>query len=483
VRYAYAITAALLAGGATATLTLQQPLGAQVAQNAPGTIDAATPRPGAPMSFADLAAKLQPAVVNISTTQRIEVQQGGNPFAGTPFDEFFRRFGGGGGGGDSDGRPVTREATSLGSGFIISPDGYVVTNNHVISGGAGRGQGNAVVSEITVTLPDRKEYKATVVGRDLTSDLALLKIDARNLPFVQFGDSTRVRVGDWVVAIGNPFGLGGTVTAGIVSALHRNIGLGGAYDRYIQTDASINQGNSGGPMFDLQGNVIGINTAIFGIQPMTEDIATSLGLPKDRGEIVARVEPGEAAARAGIRQGDVIVKVDGKDVTPDNTLSYMIANSQIGSKVNIELIRDGRRQTVSAVVGERPPEEQLAGGGDNFDDDDGAAPGQQATPQNARALIGLGLTTVTPEIARQLGIPATTRGVAVTSVDQSSDAASQGLQSRDIILSINQRPVANVQEATTAVDAARKAGRKSVLLLVQRGPNPPRYVGVEIRSN
>jgi serine protease Do len=360
-----------------------------------------------------------------------------------------------------------------------------------------------------------------VVGRDLTSDLALLKIDARNLPFVQFGDSTRVRVGDWVVAIGNPFGLGGTVTAGIVSALHRNIGLGGAYDRYIQTDASINQGNSGGPMFDLQGNVIGINTAIFsptggnvgigfaipaeearpvidalkkggrvkrgylgvGIQPMTEDIATSLGLPKDRGEIVARVEPGEAAARAGIRQGDVIVKVDGKDVTPDNTLSYMIANSQIGSKVNIELIRDGRRQTVSAVVGERPPEEQLAGGGDNFDDDDGAAPGQQATPQNARALIGLGLTTVTPEIARQLGIPATTRGVAVTSVDQSSDAASQGLQSRDIILSINQRPVANVQEATTAVDAARKAGRKSVLLLVQRGPNPPRYVGVEIRSN
>jgi len=519
VRYAYAITAALLAGGATATLTLQQPVGAQVAQNAPGAINSVAPRAGAPLSFADLAAKLQPAVVNISTTQRVQVNQQ-NPFAGTPFDDLFRRFGGGAPGTDDNGRPITREATSLGSGFIVSPDGYVVTNNHVISGGAG-GRGNAVVSAITVTLPDRKEYKATVVGRDVASDLALLKIEARDLPFVQFGDSKRTRVGDWVVAIGNPFGLGGTVTAGIVSALHRNIGLGGAYDRYIQTDASINQGNSGGPMFDLQGNVIGINTAIFsptggnvgigfaipaeearpvidalkkggrvkrgylgvGIQPMTEDIAASLGLPKDRGEIVARVEPGEAAARAGIRQGDVIVKVDGKEVTPDNTLSYMVANSQIGSKVNIELIRDGKRQTVSAVVGERPPEEQLAGGGGNFDDDDGAAPGQQATPQNARALIGLGLTTVTPEIARQLGIPATTRGVAVTSVDQSSDAASQGLQSRDIILSINQRPVANVQEATTAVDAARKAGRKSVLLLVQRGPNPPRYVGVEIRSN
>ena len=319
-RYAYAITAALLAGGATATLTMQQPAGAQVAQNAPGSIDAGAPKPGAPMSFADLAARLQPAVVNISTTQKIQVRGSGgnNAFAGTPFEELFKRFGGGGT--DDNGKPITREATSLGSGFIISPDGYVVTNNHVISGGP-QAQGNAVVSSITVTLPDRKEYKATVVGRDTASDLALLKIDIKGAPFVQFGDPTQTRVGDWVVAIGNPFGLGGTVTAGIVSALHRSIGAGQLYDRYIQTDASINQGNSGGPMFDLKGNVIGINTAIFsptggnvgigfaipaeeakpiietlksgnkikrgylgvGIQPMTEDIAAGLGLPKDRG--------------------------------------------------------------------------------------------------------------------------------------------------------------------------------------------------------
>ena len=520
-RYAYAITAALLAGGATATLTLQQPVGAQVAQNAPGAINSAAPRAGAPLSFADLAAKLQPAVVNISTTQRVQVNQQ-NPFAGTPFDDLFKRFGGGGGGGtDEEGKPVTREATSLGSGFIVSPDGYVVTNNHVISGGAGGpgARSNAVVSAITVTLPDRKEYKATVVGRDVASDLALLKIEAKNLPFVQFGDSTRTRVGDWVVAIGNPFGLGGTVTAGIVSALHRNIGLGGAYDRYIQTDASINQGNSGGPMFDLNGNVIGINTAIFsptggnvgigfaipaeeakpviealkgggrvkrgylgiGIQPVTEDIAASLGLPKDRGEIVARVEPGYPAARAGIRQGDVIVKVAGQDVTPDNTLSYIIANSGIGARVPIELIRDGKRQTVTAVVGERPPEEQLAG----LDQPDGdeAVPGSNSAQPSARASLGLSLQTLTPEIARQIGLPATVKGAVVSGVDQSSDAAAQGLQARDVILSINQRATPTAQEAVTAVDAARKAGRKSVLLLVQRGSGPPRYVGVEIRSN
>jgi serine protease Do len=518
VRYAYAITAALLAGGATATLTLQQPVGAQVAQNAPGAIAPVVPRAGAPLSFADLAARLQPAVVNISTTQRIEVTNA-NPFSGTPFDELFRRFGQGGD--TPDGRPVTREATSLGSGFIISADGYVVTNNHVISGGGGARRGSAVVSSITVTLPDRKEYSARVIGRDPQSDLALLKIEAKNLPFVQFGDSTQTRVGDWVVAIGNPFGLGGTVTAGIVSALHRNIGLGGAYDRYIQTDASINQGNSGGPMFDLQGNVIGINTAIFsptggnvgigfaipaeearpvietlksgsrvkrgylgvGIQPMTEDIATSLGLPKDRGEIVARVEPGEPAARAGVRQGDVIVRVAGRDVTPDNTLSYIVANSPIGSRVPIELIRDGKRMTVTAIVGERPPEEQLAASSGFDEEEEGGAPTSEgATPQSTRAAIGLNLQTLTPQIARQLGIAATVKGVVVSGVDPASDAASQGLQARDVILSINQRPTTTAQEAAAAVDAALKAGRKSVLLLVQRGSGPPRYVGVEVRK-
>ncbi|KQX20800.1 MULTISPECIES: Do family serine endopeptidase [unclassified Sphingomonas] len=518
-RYAYGITAALLAGGAAATLTLQQPVGAQVAQNAPGSINAAAPRPGAPMSFADLAAKLQPAVVNISTTQKIQVRGGGNAFSGTPFEELFRRFGGGAT--DEGGKPITREATSLGSGFIISADGYVVTNNHVISASPEGGSG-AVVSSITVTLPDRKEYKATIVGRDQTSDLALLKIDAKNLPFVQFGDSTRTRVGDWVVAIGNPFGLGGTVTAGIVSALHRSIGINGPYDRYIQTDASINQGNSGGPMFDLQGNVIGINTAIFsptggnvgigfaipaeeakpiidqlrtgqrvrrgylgvGIQPMTEDIASSLGLAKDRGEIVARVEPGEAAARAGIRQGDVIVKVDNQEITPDNTLSYIVGKAAVGARLPVELIREGQRKTVTVTLGERPPEDQLANAGNLDDDQDDGVPGagQSAPDQPTRSAIGLGLQTLTPDIARRLGVSATLRGVVINYVDPSSDAAANGFQPRDIILQINNVPVTTVQAAAAQIADAQKAKRPTVLLFVQRGNNPPRYVGVQLRN-
>ncbi len=519
-RYAYAITAAMLAGGATATMVLQAPVGAQVAQNAPGAIQSAAPRAGAPLSFADLAAKLQPAVVNISTTSRVPVaQNSGNPFAGTPFGDLFGQFGMRGDQQDQGGRPQTREATSLGSGFIISADGYVVTNNHVISGGpGGRGQAAPTVDSITVTLPDRKEYKARLVGRDVVSDLALLKIEARNLPFVNFGDSTATRVGDWVVAIGNPFGLGGTVTAGIVSALHRNIGLGGAYDRYIQTDASINQGNSGGPMFDLQGNVIGINTAIFsptggnvgigfaipaeqarpvietlknggkirrgylgvGIQPMSEDIAAGLGLPKDTGEIVARVEPGEAAARAGIRQGDVIVKVNNKPVTPDNTLSYIVANTPVGTRVPVELIRDGKRQTVTAVVGERPPEDQLAAADNGDNDGQGTSPSQGA--QSTRDSIGLGLQALTPEIGRQIGVPATVRGLVVSSVDSNSDAASEGIQRGDVILSINQRATLTVADATAAINAAKAAGRGTVLLLVQRGAGGSRYIGVKINA-
>jgi serine protease Do len=514
VRYAYAITAALLAGGTTTALVLQQPLSAQVAQNAPGTIQSAAPRAGAPMSFADLAAKLQPAVVNISTTQRVQVQQG-NPFAGTPFGDFFGQFGGGGT--DNSGKPVTREATSLGSGFIISPDGYVVTNNHVISGGPGEGT-KPVVSSITVTLPDRKEYKATVIGRDIASDLALLKIEAKGLPFVEFGDSKRTRVGDWVVAIGNPFGLGGTVTAGIISALHRNIGLGGAYDRYLQTDASINQGNSGGPMFDLNGNVIGINTAIFsptggnvgigfaipaeeakpvidalkkggrvqrgylgvGIQPITDEIASALGLPKNRGEIVARIEPGQAAARAGVKQGDVIVKVNNQDVTPDNTLSYIVANLPIGSRVPIELIRDGKRMTVTAVVGQRPPEEQLAQA-DGFGEDGDQTPDQGT--QSSSAALGLSLQALTPQIAQQLGVQPNTQAVVIGSVDQSSDAAAKGLRRGDLILSINQTPVTTPQAVAAIVAQARKANRDSVVLLVQRGNAPPRYLGVSLNKN
>jgi len=388
VRYAYAITGALLLSGAAAAMTLDQPPAGQTAQNEPGVIAATVPRAGAPMSFADMVAKLQPAVVNISTTQRVQVQQQ-NPFAGTPFGDLFGQFNGGDQGGNG-GTPITREAQSLGSGFIISPDGYVVTNNHVIAAGAK----GATVESIKVILIDRKEYTAKLIGRDPASDLALLKVDATNLPYVKFGDSAKARVGDWVVAIGNPFGLGSTVTAGIVSALHRVTGQGGAYDRFIQTDASINQGNSGGPMFDLNGNVIGINSQILsptggnvgigfaipaeeaqpivntlmkgtvikrgylgvGPQPLDDDLAASFGLPKNHGELIRTVEPNEGAAKAGIQVGDVVVRVGGKDVTPDQSLSYLVANQNPGSRIPIDLIRQGKPMTLTATIGTRPSE-------------------------------------------------------------------------------------------------------------------------------
>ena len=510
VRYAYGVAMALLLGGTTFSLATGK-AGAQVAQNEPGT-SALAPRPGAPMSFADLTAKLAPAVVYISTKQRVPVKSQPDPF-----EEFFRRFDPTqpqSGTNDNSGgaQPRTREAGSLGSGFIISPDGYVVTNNHLIQGLTGTG----TVDSVTVTTTDRHEYPARIIGRDETSDLALLKIEGRNLPFVKWGDSTKARVGDWVIAIGNPFALGGTVTAGIVSAIHRSINSG-PYDRYIQTDAAINQGNSGGPMFDLNGNVVGINTAIYspsggnvgigfaipaeqakpvvqqlmkgerihrgylgvGIQPMTDDVAAGLNLPKDHGEIVSRIEPGQPAARAGVQQGDVIVKVNGQDVTPDNTLSYIVASLPVGSKVKIGVIRNGKPVTLNAVLAERPPEDQLAAaGGDN--DNDGVPDSGQATPNNLRSSLGLSLQTLTPQMVQQLGLTPGTHGVVVTGVDESSDAGSKGLQPRDVILSIGQRPVANTAEAVAAVEAAKKAGFKTVLLLVQRGNRPATYLGVDL---
>ena len=507
-RYAYAITTALLLGGTAATLSMH-PLGAQVAQNEPGAIQAMPPSRGAPVSFADLAARLQPAVVNISTTQRVQVSS--NPLEGTPFGGLF------GGQLGQGGRPVTRQATSLGSGFIISADGYIVTNNHVISPDR---RGGGTVESITVIMPDRKEYKAKLIGRDQQSDLAVLKIEAANLPFVRFGDSTRARVGDWVMAIGNPFGLGGTVTAGIVSALHRNTGQGGAYDRYIQTDASINQGNSGGPMFDLAGNVIGINSAIFSptggnvgigfaipaeqakpiidtlmkgatiergylgvqIQPLDEDIADSLGLNKNEGELIASVVPGESAAKAGIRQGDVIAKVNGRTVTPDETLSFIVANLPVGTRVPIELIRDGKRMTLTAILGKRPPEEQIAQFGDDSEEGFGDEPGTD-TQQASQASIGVAVVPLTPAIARQVGVEASVQGVVITAVDPSSDAAEKQLRRGDVIISVNQSPVKTSADLTKVVGVARSAGRPTVLVQVQRGTGRPVYLGIRIREN
>ncbi len=495
-RYAYAITGALLLGGATASLALQP--AQQAAQNDPVEMQTVVPRAGAPGSFADLVAKLQPAVVNISTKQTIVQTAQVNPFQGTPFGDLFGQFGG-----QQGGAPVKRQGQSLGSGFIISADGYIVTNNHVIAPGA-RG---ASVDSITVILPDRKEYVARVIGRDPTSDLALLKINATGLPYVRFGDSTRARVGDWVVAIGNPFGLGGTVTAGIVSAVHRVTG-GGASDRFIQTDASINQGNSGGPMFNLQGDVIGINSQIFsqsggnigigfaipaedakpvidtlmkggaikrgylgvGIQPVDDDIASALGLPKDRGELIARVEPGEAAAKAGVKAGDVVLRVNGTEVTPDETLSRLVANVRPGQQARLDILRDGKPQTINALVGTRPSEEALASLNGNGDDDNGLGgddDGATTPGQPAASPLGLRVVPLTPQIARQVGVDSTVQGVAVAGLDPSTDAG-QKLKAGDVITAVNFTPVRTAADLAARVGAANAQGRDQVVLSVQR---------------
>ncbi|WP_228275121.1 Do family serine endopeptidase [Stakelama tenebrarum] len=479
-------------------MTIHQPAGAQTAQNEPGAIQAQAPRPNAPMSFAEMVEKLQPAVVNISTTQRVEVPT--NPFAGTPFGEFFGNRGGGG--------SRTQEAESLGSGFVISDDGYVVTNNHVVAPGNAR----AVVESITVTLSDGREYEAQLVGRDAQSDLAVLKIDGDGLPFVRFGDSTAARVGDWVVAIGNPFGLGGTVTAGIISAVHRVTGAG-AYDRFIQTDASINRGNSGGPMFDLNGNVIGINSQIYSptggnvgigfaipaeeakpvidtliaggeikrgylgvqMQDLSDDLADALGVPKGKGTLIARVEPGEAAAKAGLKAGDLVVKVGGKDVTPDQTLSYLVANIEPGKRVPVEVIREGERRTFQVTLGTRPSEEELAG----FDPNDDSTPPSAETPDSAAASLGLIVRPLTPQIARSVGIDPETEGVVVLRVDPSSAAGQQGLRRGDVITSANRKPVKSPQELAEIVTGAKQAGNGTVVVYIQRG-RAGRFVPLQI---
>jgi serine protease Do len=521
VRTVYAITSALLLGGATLALTTHMPLGAQEAATAEPSTNRApiTPRAGAPASFADLVQQLQPAVVNISTRQRVEVQARRNPFQGTPLEQFFGQQG-------PQGQPQTRRGSSLGSGFIISADGYIVTNNHVVSPGAP----NAVVEQITVTMPDRTEYTARVVGRDPDSDLAVLKIDGRNLPFVRFGDSTRTRVGDWVVAIGNPLGFGGTVTSGIVSALYRNVGpggvgTGGAFDRYIQTDAAINQGNSGGPMFDMAGNVVGINSAIIspnggniglgfaipsevaepivrqliegrtiargylGIErvPVNEDLAASLGIPNGRGEFIQRVVPGQAAERAGIRPGDVVLRVNGQEVSPDNTLSYVVANVRPGTRIPIELIREGRRLTVTATVGTRPSAEELAAEAQSqqFNPDEEQEFTQRADPgrssdQLIRDSLGLITQQLTPEIAAQVGVESTTRGVVIAAVNASSDAAQRGLGRGFVIIGANNRPVTSNDDLAAAITEVRRQNRSAILLQVTRRGIRPAFVPVRL---
>lgn len=478
VRYVYGVTAALLLGGTTLALA------SQTAQPVPALTTAATaqagaivPRAGAPTSFADLVTRLQPAVVNISTKAKVPVAIQINPFSG-------------------ERSPVMQEQQGGGSGFFVSNDGYIVTNNHVIASDQGQ-----VVNSITVTLSDGKEFKARVVGRDMQSDLAVLKIEATDTPFVKFGRSSDMRAGDWVVAIGNPLGIGSSVTAGIVSAVQRNFGAG-AYDRFIQTDTAINRGNSGGPLFDMNGDVIGINNRLIGpgvniglnfaipsdaaspvvdalrkgsaptrgflgvgLGPVDEDTAAALGLAKDRGEFIGSIQPGQPAERAGLKVGDVVVKVNNQEVTPNNTLSYVVSNLKPGTRIPIELIRDGRRMTVNATVGTRPPEDQLQGKTFNPEEEK-TIDQNQGTADDAlvRDSLGMAVEPVTPDIARAVGVDSNTRGVVISAVSGSSDAARKGLGRGIIVMAANGQPVTTAAQLAQQIKAAKAQGRAAIML-------------------
>jgi serine protease Do len=450
---------------------------------------------GSPDGFADLAAKLLPAVVNISTSQTIKAEKGGRGGGpempqvppGSPFEEFFKEFFDHNQqrGGNSQREAVPRHATSLGSGFIIDSSGFVVTNNHVI----------ADADEITVTLQDDTSFKAEVVGRDLKTDLALLRVKPKDpLPAVKFGDSDQTRVGDWVLAIGNPFGLGGSVTAGILSARSREIN-GGPYDDFLQTDASINKGNSGGPMFNMAGDVIGINTAIYSpsggsigigfaipsnlakpvieqlkqfghsrrgwlgvnIQSVTEEIAESLGLDKPRGALIASVREGGPAQTAGILPGDVVLTFDGKEVVDMRHLPRIVAETPIDKQVKVTVWRKRKEETLDVKVGELQETEQVAAN----------APAKQppaAQPESVKAL-GLSLSNVTPELRERFSLAEDAAGVIVTEVDAESQAA-KSVHAGDIIVEVAQEEVKHPAEVAAKIEDARKAGRKSVLLLV-----------------
>ncbi len=473
---------------------------------------------GAPESFADLSAALLPAVVNISSSQAAEkrADRGGPGVGpeipqfppGSPFEQFFRDFlernRRGEQRGDNNRRPGPQQgpeqgpgqgpgsgrSVSLGSGFIIDPTGYIVTNNHVIDG----------ADEITVTLTDNTTLKAKLIGKDERVDPALLKVESdKPLKAVPFGDSDASRVGDWVLAIGNPFGLGGSVTAGIVSARGRDIRQG-PYDDFIQTDAAINRGNSGGPLFNMDGQVIGINTAIYSpsggsvgigfsvpsnmakavvaqlreygrarrgwlgvsIQQVTPEIAESIGLPNASGALVGRVNEDGPADKAGIRGGDVILKFNNQDVKEMRTLPRIVAETGVGRGVPVLLWRDGKEVTVQAAVGELPDEIVQASAGPTP---------TPAKPRPTAEIAGLGarLSPLSDDLRQQFKLGAEQKGVVVTDVSNDGPLASRGIKAGDVIVEVQQQPVTTPANVVELMDRYRKQNRKTVLMLVQSG--------------
>ncbi len=445
----------------------------------------------APVSFAELAERLSPAVVNITTTQVVTpTEEGPVPMVppGSPFEEFFRQFRD-----RQQDRP--ERASALGSGFIISADGYIVTNNHVIE----------KADEIQIELFTGATLKAELVGRDPKTDIAVLKVTSDTpLPFVSFGDSDVSRVGDWVMAIGNPLGQGFSVSAGIISA--RNRSLRGSYDDFIQTDAAINRGNSGGPLFNMGGDVIGVNTAIlspnggsigigfsmssnvvktvveqlrsFGetrrgwlgvrIQPVDPSMADALGLASVAGAMISGVNEGGPAETGGIRAGDVIVSFDGRPVREMRDLPRMVAETDVGKAVPVEVWRDGALMPLMVTLGRLEEGET------------GVATTEDGAPAPATAeLLGMTLSTITPEARAQFGIGDGLSGVLVAAVDETSPAFEKGLRAGDVIAEIGQEQVRTPIEAEARVKAAREAGRTSLLLLVNR-EGQPRFVALTL---
>lgn len=450
--------------------------------------------PTGPTSFADVVERVTPAVVNVTVAQEsqqtLSLPGGQMPDEDSPLYEFFKRFGGL----DQMPSPMPRQREGEGSGFIIDAEGHIVTNNHVVDG----------ASRIEVTLNDGEKYEARVIGRDAKTDLALIKIDnSDDLPHVSFGDSRGARVGDWVLAVGNPFGLGGSVNAGIISARGRDINSG-PYDDYIQIDAPINRGNSGGPLFDARGVVIGVNTAIFSpsggnigigfaipaetaaeiiadlqtkgrvdrgwlgvqIQPVTEEIAASLGLPETRGVLVADVIAGTPAEAAGISSGDVILEAAGERMEEYRDLTKLIAGIDAGKQINLVLFRSGQTLTLPVTIGEMPSEDMAQ-----------AASGNEPAGDEPR--IGLYLAPLTPELRAERGLAADASGVLVAQVAPGSPAQAAGIKAGSLISMVGQQPVTQPSQVMEAVKQAAAADRPSVLLRVEQD-GEQRFVAVPI---
>jgi serine protease Do len=467
------------------------------------------PPPGAPLSFADIFEKVSPAVVSINVTSEVDASalRRVPGFENFPFDIQPRQGPGGEEGEEGapaqpgapgqprGGQPRLPNQQSSGSGFFISADGYIVTNNHVVE--------NA--KEIKVVLKDERELDAVVVGRDEGTDLAVLKVKGAGFPFVNFENAAKPRVGDWVITVGNPFGLGGTATAGIISAYGRDIGE--TFVDFIQIDAPINRGNSGGPTFDVYGRVIGVNTAIFSpsggsvgigfaipadiadsitkqlisggkitrgyigasIQNFTAEMAEAQGLGEQRGAIVANVTPGGPSDRGGLLSGDIVTSVNGTKVKTSSELTREVAKASAGDVLRLDVIRAGKRRVVEIRSGVRPTERELAAndnqqGGANR----GGAEGPSAEAQRP-VVLGLALAPLDEATRRRLNLDAAIRGVLIASVDQSSDAAQRGLRKDDVIVQASGEPVTSAAEFSAAVTAAKKAGRPSILVGVHRG--------------